>query len=148
VNIHPFWANFRWLLMQSFSIVQLPIVRLIVALLLAGVMVSILWQKPFERGRWKRSYWLVFTQSVLTVAVVAVGVVFRASTNPPAWPKVNPVGGRLLNILFFASLALGSLLVYRMKGVRWLGFCLIVLQQLFLLSAGFMASMSVSGDWL
>lgn len=148
MNTHLFWVHFRWLLIQSLSIMQLPIVRWIVALFVICSIVSLIWQRPFEAEHWKRSYWLVFTQSLVLISVIAVGVLFRATTNHPLRPIVNPVGDQAVNVLFFVSLALGFFLVYRTKGCRWLAFCLVSLQELFVLSALFIAGMSVTGDWL
>jgi len=35
-----------------------------------------------------------------------------------------------------------------MKGIRWLAFCVLAIQEVFVFGAMFMAGMSISGDWL
>jgi hypothetical protein len=91
----------------------------------------------------------VLIQFLFVPAVVAVGVLYRVSTNPTQpRPKVNPIADWTIDILFFLSLAQSLFWVYRMKGLRWFAFCLLALQQVFLFSAVFLAGMSVSGDWL
>jgi hypothetical protein len=46
------------------------------------------------------------------------------------------------------SLALAAFWVFRMKGVRWFALCLVIMLQLILLGALFVAGMAISGDWL
>jgi hypothetical protein len=135
--------------MQGFGIVGLPKVGLASFLLIVGLFVSIARQKPFEGGRWKRHYSLVFMQFFFYPAIVAIGVLYRVSSNPTRpRPRVNPFADWTIDVLFFLSLALSFFWVYRMKNLRWLAFCLVSLLQLFLFGAMFVASMSITGDWL
>jgi hypothetical protein len=149
VNATNFWPSFKWLLMQALSIVYLPVLDWILLLLGIGLIVSAVRQKLFQSGRWKWYYSLILTQSLFVGAVISVGVLYAVTRNPTQpLPKVNPVADWTINICFFLSLVLGSFWVYRMKGIRWFAFCLVALQELFLLSAMFIAGISITGDWL
>lgn len=79
--------------------------------------------------------------------MVAIGVLFPVAGS---WPhsQENATGKRLLDSLFYLSLATGAFWFWRMKGLRWLSASLLLLQQVILVGAGFVAGMSVSGDWL
>lgn len=149
LNTTNFWPSFKWLLMQALSIVGLPVVDWLLLLLGIGLVFSAAWQKPFQSGRWKWYYSLIFTQSLFVAAVISVGVLYavtREPTQPP--PKVNPVADWSINICFFLSLALGMFWVSRMKSIRLFAFFLVALQELFILKAMFIAGMSITGDWL
>jgi hypothetical protein len=148
VHTDQFLGHFLRHLLWSLEIAALDRVGSVLLLLTGGLALSCVWQQPSETGRWKRSYWLVFTQSLLLIAGVVVGVLFQVVRNPPLRPEVNPIGAPLVGILLFLSLGWGFFLVYRMKGVRWVGFCLVALQELFLLTAAFIAYMSVKGTGL
>ena len=80
-------------------------------------------------------------------ATVAVGVLFPALSSWPH-PKENVMGHRLLDGLFYFSLVTSTFWLWRMRGLRWVSTSLLVLQQLILIGAGFVAGMSVSGEWL
>jgi hypothetical protein len=43
---------------------------------------------------------------------------------------------------------MGAFWIYKMKGLRWFAASLVVLLQVILTGAGFIAGMSVSGEWL
>jgi hypothetical protein len=43
---------------------------------------------------------------------------------------------------------MGAFWVYKMKGLRWFAVSLVGLLEVIILSASFVAGMSVSGDWL
>lgn len=101
---------------------------------------------PFK-GNWRTSYWLIFTQMLFFPAMVAVGVLFPAMSVRPDL-KENVIGHRLLDGLFYLSLATSAFWVWRMRGLRWVAASLLLLQQVLLIAARFVAGMSVSGDWL
>ena len=67
---------------------------------------------------------------------------------PPS-PEAKPDGGSIFSDgLFYLSLVTSAFWLWRMKGLRWRSASLLVLQQVVLVAAGFIAGMSVSGDWL
>jgi hypothetical protein len=116
------------MLMQAFGIVELPKVRLAFILLIVGLLVSIAWQKPFERGLWRRYYSLVLTQFLFHPAIIAIGGLYRVSGDPTQRRPMNPFADWTLDVLLFLSVALGVFWVYRMRGLRWFAFCLVFLQ--------------------
>lgn len=135
--------------MQSLDFVHLPVVKWVLLLLSACLIVSAVWQVAVHRRRWYWYYLLVFTQSFLVFAVLAIAALYEVNWNPTLpRPKVNPVADWSIDSCFFLSLALGSFWVYWMKGIRWLAFFLVISQELFLLSAMFIAGMAITGDWL
>jgi hypothetical protein len=148
VNTSHFWRYFFWLLMQGLSFVQLRMVTLI-CILLTGCLVGLVTlQRPFQSARWKPYYWLVLTQFLSLPGAAAIGALFRAATNPPFSPQVNPLGETILDSLGILSLAVSVFWIYRMKGFRWFAFCLLGLQTVLLFGVMFVAAMSVTGDWL
>jgi len=76
-----------------------------------------------------------------------VGVLFPAHSSWPH-PQPNAVGIRWLDVLFYLSVTTGCLWVYKMNGVRWFAASLVAALELIISCAGFIAGMSVSGDWL
>jgi hypothetical protein len=113
----------------------------------SGLVLAFGWQLPFRREVWRHSYWLVLTQILFFPATIAIGVLFHASGGGPHH-EPNQTGRWLLDGLRYLSLGLGCVWVYRMKGLRWFAVSLVALQELVVLCAGFIAGMSVSGDWL
>lgn len=150
VNTNLFWPQFKWLLMQALGFVGIPLFGWILIALFVGLIISAGFQNPFRRGRWKQHYILVFTHFFLFLVIIAVGVLYRVSFPDPRrpLPKENVVADWSLNILFFLSIILSVFWVYRMKGLRWLAFFMVAVQELFLLGALFVAGMSISGDWI
>ncbi|MBZ5723118.1 MAG: hypothetical protein LAO03_22490 [Acidobacteriia bacterium] len=150
VNTNFFWSQFEWLLMQALSIVRVPLFGWIFLALVSGVFISAALQNPFRSGRWKHHYFLVFTHALVFLAILSVGVLYRVPFPDPTKPllKENAVADWTLNILFFLSIILSIFWVYRMRNLRWLAFFVVALQELFLLSALFVAGMSISGDWI
>ncbi len=149
MNTIHFWQHFTWMFTQGFGILGLPKVRLAFLLLIIGLFASIVWQRPFERGHWKNYYWLVLTQLVFYPAIIAIGTLYGVSSNPTRpLPKLNPFADLSLDVLFGVSLVSGIFWVCRMKGLRWFAFCMVLLQQLLVFGALFIASMSITGDWL
>jgi len=140
------WPYFKWLFSEGLGFVNLPPFAWAGVLLAAGLIGSLALQKPFARGRWKKRYWLAFSQLLFYPAIIAVGVLFRVPTQPT--PIANPAAERALDVLFYLSLAFGGFRVYLMKSVRWLAFCLVGLQEIPIFGALLVASMSVTGAWI
>jgi hypothetical protein len=147
MNAAHFAQDFQRLLLWSLEALALPPVLLMSAVCIASVVWAFVRQQPFRMGLWRSSYWLVFTQLLFFPAIVAVGVLFPAVSGRPH-PQENVMGHRLLDGIFYLSFATSALWLYRMKGLRWLSASLLVLQEVILLGAGFIAGMSVSGDWI
>jgi hypothetical protein len=142
-----FFQSFQRLSLWSFEALLTP--PMVVAMTICGVSLALAfgWQLPFRRKVWRASYWLVFTQLLFFPAIIAVGVLLPAGGVMPN-PVPNVVGRWCLDGLSYLSLALGCLWVYRMKKLRWFAISLVAVREILILCAGFMAGMSVSGDWL
>jgi hypothetical protein len=147
MNTAHFSQDFQGLLLTSLRFFALPPVLLVTGVCIVSVVLAFVRQQPFRTGLWRSSYWLIFTQLLFFPAIVAVGALFQAVSGPP-YPKQNLMGERLLDGLFYVSFATSAFWLWRMKGLRWLSASLLALQQIVLVAAGFIAGMSVSGDWL
>ena len=77
--------------------------------------------------------------------IIGVGTIFDVKTH-----GIQSIqnGERLLNTLILLSCLLGCFWIYRSKGIRWLVASLVLLQEILLLGAIFVAGMAVTGDWL
>lgn len=144
------WRSFWYLFSEGLGIVVVPPFGAAAIMLSAGLVASLFAQNPFRGCRWRSHYWLIFTQLFFYPAVILVGVLYAVGARRPfdPLPKVNPVAEIALNVLTFLSLALGIFWVYFLKGLRWVAFCFVALQLLFLYGALFLAGMSISGDWI
>jgi hypothetical protein len=149
VNIGDFWAYFRWLVVQSFGFALFPPVQYTLLALGLGFIVSAAWQKPYRPSLWRTRYWLIFTQLLFVPALAVIGTLYRVILDPTKpLPKENAVANWSINILVLLSLGLSFFWVYRMKGIRWFAFCVLAIQEVFVLGAMFIAGMSISGDWI
>jgi len=148
MNTAQFSENFHRWFIWSVQFLGVPPILLMAAVCLVGVAVAFVRQQPFKRQLWRTSHWLIFTQLLFFPAMVAVGVLFPAVSSVRPNLKENVMGHRLLDGLFYLSLATSAFWVWRMRGLRWLAASLLLLQQVILIGAGFVAGMSVSGDWL
>ena len=149
MNTSHFWSQLNWMFIEGLGILALPKVRLIFIVLVIVLFVSLAWQRPLDRKVWKRYYSLVFGQMFFYPAIIAIGVLYRASSSPTLHlAKVNPFVDSTLDVLFGLSLVSGLFWICRMRGLRWVAFCLVLLQQVLLFGAFFIAGMSVTGDWL
>ena len=121
---------------------------LIATIVLTGSLVAAFpSQKPSHDGLWRHHYWVVFSQLIFFPVVIVIGVLFRVVDPGPPY-HANVMGERLLDLCFLLSLATGCFWIYRMKRLRWLAASLVLLQEIPLLCAAFIAGMSVSGDWI
>ena len=142
-----FWQQFG--VFSKWGVQALALPPLLAILIVCCVILVIEWvrQKPLQNQLWHQHYWLVLTQLLFFPAIIAVGVLYGSATTWPN-PQPNAIGNLWLNVLFCGSLGLGAFWVYKMKGLRWFAASLVVLQQVILIGAGFIAGMSVSGEWL
>jgi hypothetical protein len=101
-------------------------------------------RSPSSRSRPIRS--LLFPLFLLAgfPLTIAIGVFFPASSSS----NPNRVGQSLLNGLDFLAVAFAIYCVYRAKGGRWFAAALVVAGLWLMFAAGFIAGMSVTGDWL
>lgn len=140
------FRTFFWWGMEAWT---LPSPVLAVGLLSLGSVFLCIFRQRQMRAHWRASYWLIFTQLLFYPLIIAVGVGFQADTTGPIRAgHPNARGEHLLDVLTWASLVTGCFWVYRMKGFRWLAVSLVVLQEVMIFGAMFIAGMSVTGDWL
>jgi hypothetical protein len=114
----------------------------ILASLLAAAVASFRRASAFSLE--KNLYRLPFVLFVGCPLSIAIAVLFPA----PSPSSPNHVGAFLLNALDLLALLLGVYFVYRAKGLRWFTAAIVVTALWLLLAAGFVAGMSVSGDWI
>jgi hypothetical protein len=147
IGASQFFQSFQRLSGWSFGALLLPPMLLAMTICSLSLALAFAWQLPFRREVWRASYWLAFTQFLFFPAIITVGVLLPAGGIMPK-PVPNMIGRWCLEALWYLSLALGCLWVYRMKKLRWFAISLVAVQEILILCAGFMAGMSVSGDWL
>ncbi len=147
MNAAQFWQSFQRLSLWSFEALLLPRPLIALAICSSSLALAFALQLPFRREVWRPSHWLVFTQLLFFPATITVGVLFPAGGIMPK-PVPNVAGRWCLDALWYLSLVMGCVWVYRMKGLRWFAGSLVALQEILVFCAGFMAGMSVSGDWL
>ncbi len=119
----------------------------------ALVVVSLVWaglkQRPFQTRLWRPSHWLVLSHLLFFAAAIALGTLCPYPTTNPTIPHYpNRPAALCLAALLYGSLASCAFWVWRMKGFRWFGSSLMALIEMPTVGALFVASMSVTGDWL
>jgi hypothetical protein len=138
-----FWIYSLWSLE---ALVFMPPLTILFFGSLIGLAAAFVKQRPFQHPLWKRSHWLVLTQLLFFPAVISIGILYPASG--PSFQHPNSTASHVCDALGMLSLALAAFWVFRMKGVRWFALCLVIMLQLILLGALFVAGMAISGDWL
>ena len=142
-----FWGRFRVYSLWGLEAWMLPPLLIVGLASLASLLLSLRSNKV--KSCWRTSYWLVFTQLLFFPLVIAVGALFPAArTSPFGRPMSNPFGYHCLDALTLLSLGMALFWVYHLKGLRWLAISLVVLEEVVIYGALFIAGMSVSGDWL
>lgn len=144
----PFWPVFFLYLKYSFEGLHASPKMLFVTLILLGnLAASVVLKWPFRSSRWKKEYWLVFTNFLSIPAILAIAVIWAVDTSHvPRGPHI-PVAWTV-NGIFIISILFGIYSIYRMKNVRWLASSLVLIALWVLLWAGFIATMALSGDWI
>ena len=136
-------------MVESFAFVQVPPFCYFATILALGLLGSAAWQKPFQRSVWRPHYWLALTQLLFVPALAVVGALYRVVPDPNRpLARENALADWSINALVLLSLVSCFFWVYRMKGIRCFAFCVLVIQEVFVLGAMFLAGMSISGDWL
>jgi hypothetical protein len=147
MGARPFWQQFGVYSEWSLEALALPHLLALSIFCVLILVIECVRQKPLSNKQWHAYYWLVLTQLLFFPAIVAVGVLFPAAGTGPN-SQANATGNVLLDVLLYGSLLTGAFWVYRMKELRWLAASIVVLQQIVLVCAGFISTMSVTGDWL
>jgi hypothetical protein len=140
---HQFWVFSVW----SFEfVVYIPTVLAIFIFACLSLAFASWKQRPFQRGLWKRSHWLVLTQLLYFPLVISLGILYPASG--PSFYHPESAASWASEILGLLSLVSAGFWAYRMRGFRWFGISFVVVLQVILVGAFFVAGMSISGDWL
>lgn len=147
-----YWLPFSWivswrLFQQSVEFLYVWPLLLVTLALTAYLAAAMTLKWPFRHDRWRREYWLIFLNLLFVPATIAIADVGSVNPNPmPHHP--NTLGIWVCNGIFAACALLGIFWVYRMKGLRWFALAVVLLQLWMLIGAGFIAGMSLTGDWL
>jgi hypothetical protein len=146
MNSSQIWSYFQWLFIPLFWCVQKPFLGwgCLLVIIVAGTLFW--WHKPYRKGLWKRSYWLVFTQLLFYPTVMAAAWFFQL--EPPSYlpnSKTQATGFWIIDSLFFISLALSIFWVWKIKGFRWYIFFFVTTLQFLLCSAWLFAGFSMTG---
>jgi hypothetical protein len=119
--------------------------------LLAIATMSFAWswrqQRPLKNRLWKHYHWLFLTHLLFFACAIYLGVLFENPHPGTAYPIARSAI-RGLGILWYGSFASCAFWIWRMKGFRWFASSLMVLVEMPIVGALFVAGMSVTGDWL
>jgi hypothetical protein len=133
-----------WLAEQSFSV--LLYFWGISAVLVIGLIASLVFQTPIKKGNWQLRYWGLLAPSVVTVLILCWGALMAHPTSSdqlaPAWPSYIVLG--LLVVQIVVCIAV----VFAMKPFRVFAAFAAGLQLWYGVASAFTAGMSVTGDWL
>ena len=138
-------SYFLWLGEQTLSGVRYS---WFVALTLAAVLsVVVIINNPYKKRPVQLQAILVWAPFLLSVAILAVGAMFRhdytqTPMKPSVWPEYTVIA------LFLAHLPIAGYFLYSMTKFRWFATTVSSLQIYLSFWASFVASMSVTGDWL
>lgn len=138
------WTYFRW----SLEFLYTP--PFVYGSLLLGLsfIASVIFQRPFSKPIWKRTYSIVVMQFLFFPATLAVAVLGRVDWQQPHFPGPNKWGLRAEDVFALSSLIVSGYCVWKMKGLRWFALSLAMLQLWLLAAANFIAGMSLTGTWL
>jgi hypothetical protein len=138
--------QFFWLCKFAGEFVLFPPCLIAFTLLLINLVIACVKQRPFQKGLWRSSYWLVLTQMLFSPAVMMVAVLGGVDFVPQREAsKVTPL---IADVLFWVSVALAVFWIWRMKGLRWFSFSVVILEQFLLCGAFVAADMATSGRWI
>jgi hypothetical protein len=146
MNSTQIWQYFQLLFIPLSWVLQIPFFGCgcLFVIIIAG---TLFWrQKPYRKGLWKQSYWLVFTQLLFYPAIMATGWLFEL--EPPSYlpnSKMQTTGFRIIDSLLFISLALSIFWIWKIKGFRWYISFFLAALQFILCSAWLFAMFSMTG---
>lgn len=131
------------------AVVLLPPISVVFAL----SAVSLVWagfkQHPFKAGHWPAHYWLVFTHAAFFIAAIVIAVLgANPITNPVTPHAPMPLAKHCLDVVMFCSVGSCVFWIWRMKGLRWFATSLMLVAEAISYGAFFIATMSITGDWL
>jgi hypothetical protein len=135
---------FFWLAAQAF---QVPVLFPPATLLILVGGVGAVGSLPYASSARSRQVLVaVLVPMALPAAILLCGVLLSHDTEldtvAPRWPE------RLIGSLFFAHIPVAALLVWRLRGARWLALFASIGMAGYSCGAAFMSIMSVSGRWL
>jgi hypothetical protein len=137
-----FWHHSLWAFEM---LVTLPFRWISLAVLVSLILTAMeAFPRSSELSHPKGFYLLPVALLAAFPLTIAIGVFFAA----PSPSSPNKVGSLLLNGLELVALLFGIYCVYRAKGLRGFTAALVVAELWILFAAGFIAGMSVTGDWL
>lgn len=116
--------------------------------LVAGFVITLAVRSPLARpgSQFRSCHLLILSPLAVTLLILAWGALMEhpiGSQSPaPSWPSY------VVLALVLVQLLVSILIVYAMKGYRWFSAFAVALEQWFGLACAFVASMSVTGNWL
>ena len=137
-----------WLSGQALEFAFFPPLLLIFAFAAISFLWAALKQRPFHHRLWRPHHWLVFTHGLFFPAAIAVGVLWENSANLSFRHPFVPLANRLLDAVAYGSLISCLFWIWRMKGFRWWAASLMIMAEIVVWGALFVAGMSITGDWL
>ena len=118
----------------------------ITILLLTSIILSLIVNNPFKKGRYRSKYLLVFVPALLSVAIVALGAIFKH--DPVSKNLIASVAKYSILFLLAIHIPIAGYIVYYMRGFRWFAVSAVSLQLWWSFCIGFVSLMSITGDWL
>jgi hypothetical protein len=142
------WTGFWRLLAWSWEFLYAQPVRFVTLVLGANLTLAVASKWPFRRDRWKKEYGFAFLSLLFIPITIAVADVGWVDPDPASHPQPNELLVWANNGMLITAAVLAVFWIYRMKGLRWFALAIQLIQLWFLLGAGFIAGMALSGDWL
>ena len=136
-----------WLSEQALEFAFFPPLLLAFAFAALSFLWAALKQRPFYNQLWKPYHWLVVTHALFFPAAIAAGV-RRPNPTPSFYHPPSRSGMLCLDAVTYGSLLSCAFWIWRMKGFRWWAASLMVMAELVVWGALFVAGMSITGDWL
>jgi cytochrome bd-type quinol oxidase subunit 2 len=137
-------AYFFWLAAQA---LQFPLLFPPVMILMVVGIIGTASSTPFALpNRWRQDAASLLIPAVVPISILLCGTLFMHDTEldevAPRWPENLIIG------LLLTHIPLVALLVWRLRGARWLAFCASLMIASYSCGAAFMSIMAVSGRWL
>ena len=137
-------SYFLWLGEQTFSGILYSWFALT---LIAIFCVVAIFNNPYKKRPVSPHTILIWAPFLLSVTILAVGALFRhdyaqTPVKPSVWPQYTVLA------LFLAHLPVAGYFLYSMQKFRWFAASVSSLQIYLSFWAAFVATMSVTGDWL
>lgn len=138
---------FLWLIRQWGDVFLYPPLAVITFILLIGVAASLVRQGMLGRSPIRDSSWLAFAMLLTPWLILWVGAVWRVD-SPPTEVHSFGLGDFLFDALMLAPVLAYAFLMYFVPSSRLFLTCLFLFTGWLLWWAGFLAAMSISGDWV